>query len=197
MTATALQSSDQSQTPTSSSVSNTTQAASQDQQNTDFPFITLAIGVPATTTALAFFFIGWWLLRKRLLPLKTAKLPPSGAKPWSRVRTSNTQWGMYSDGSTQPAGSNNQLFNGLASWGQNNAAPTGISSNTNIAPPNNTFVPTALPDYPEGPPDLNDPFLQQVIKQYSDKSRAAQQQKLLDIDDTQVNQFQNNDTWLQ
>ncbi len=254
------QSSGQGQTPTTSSTSNTIQSASQDQQNAGFPFIALAIGVPGTTAAIVFFFIGWWLLRKRLLPVKKVKLPPSGADPWSRVRTSDTPWNMNVNGSTQPAGSNNQLSNGPAPWGHNSVATTGIPFNGNIAPSNSSVAPTpyrfvqtntqsdltsssqlsfsglnqilnasAIPtpakpeanrpqatgnsindsyemdaeayeqwlhNNPEGTPDLNNPYLKELIKQYSGKSRAARQQKLSGTSNEQASQTQNDDTWL-
>ncbi len=260
ITAIATQSSGQGQTPTTSSTSNTIQSASQNQQNADFPFIALAIGVPGTTAAIAVFFIGWWLLRKRLLPVKKVKLPPSGANPWSRVRTSNTPWNMHSNGSTQPASSNNQLYNGPAPWGQNSVSPTGIPFDRNIAPPINNVAPTpygfgqtsmqndfapssqlsfsglnqmhnasAIPapskpgvNSPQamdnnsnngdetdadaykqwlhnnlaGAPDLNNPYLHELIKQYSDKSRAARQQKPSNTSNEQASQTQNDDTWL-
>jgi hypothetical protein len=256
----ATQSSGQGQTPTTSSTSNTIQSASPNQQNADFPFIALAIGVPGTTAAIAVFFIGWWLLRKRLLPVKKVKLPPSGANPWSRVRTSNTLWNMHSNGSTQPASSNNQLYNGPAPWGQHSVTPVGIPFNRNIAPPINNVAPTPngfgqtsmqydfapssqlsfssfnqmhnasaipAPSKPEvnglqatdnntnngdetdvdaykqwlhnnrtGAPDLNNPYLHELIKQYSDKSRAARQQKPSNTSNEQASQTPNDDTWL-
>lgn len=257
ITAVATQSSDQGQTPTTPSTSNTIQSASQDQQNPALPFIALVIGVPVATGAIALFFIGWWLLRKRLLPLKKVKLPPSGAKPWSRVRVSNAPWNIYNNGSTQPAGSNNQFSNAQAPWGQNSSAATGIPYNRNSTPPkyNGSPIPhrfgqtstqndvasstqlsfnslhqmhNTIPapsngvnrpqasgysihnnverdtdvhnqwvhNKPEGAPDLNNPYLQAVIKQYSDKSRAARQQIPSNTSNEQAHQTQKDDTWL-
>lgn len=258
ITALATQGSDQSQTPTTPSTSNTIQSASQDQQNPAFPFIALVIGVPVATGAITLFFIGWWFLRKRLLPVKKVKLPPSGAKPWSRVRASNAPWNMYNNGSTQPAGSNYQFSNDPAPWGQNSSAATGIPYNRNSAPPMNNGSPTpygfgqsstqndiassiqlpfnsvpqmhttpAIPapsnganryqadgysvnsverhtdaynqwshNKPEGTPDLNNPHLQAVIKQYSDKSRAARQQIPSNTSNEQAHPTQKDDTWL-
>jgi hypothetical protein len=49
---------------------------------------------------------------------------------------------------------------------------------------------------PQGTPDFNNPYLQQVIKQYSDKSRAARQRIPPNTIDAQPGQTQNNDTWL-
>lgn len=257
ITAVVTQSSDQGQTPTNTSKSNNIQSASQDQQNPAFPFIALVIGVPIATGAIALFFIGWWLLRKRLLPVKKVKLPPSGAKPWSRVRASNAPLNMYNNGSTQPAGSNNQFSNAPAPWGQNSSAATGIPYNGNSAPPMNNGYPTPygfeqtntqndaasstqlsfnslhqmrntipapsngvnrpqatgynfhhnvegdtdahnqwVQNKPEGAPDLNNPYLQAVIKQYSDKSRAVRQQIPSNTSNEQAHQTQNDDTWL-
>jgi len=137
----------------------------------------LAIGVPGATGAIAFFFVGWWLLRKRLLPVKKVKLPPSGAGPWSRVRTNNV--------SAIPAPS------GGANIPQSNA----YSVNNGVQMDTNTYNQGQY-NNPQGTPDFNNPYLQEVIKQYSDKSRAARQRIPPNTIDAQPCQTQNNDTWL-
>jgi hypothetical protein len=236
------QSSGQGQTPTTPSTSNTIQSASQDQQNGNFPFIALAIGVPGTTAAIVFFFIGWWLLRKHLLPVKNVKLPPSGADPWCRVRVNDTSWNMNVNGSTQPFGSNNQLSNGPVPWGhtsvalapygfgqiypQNNFAPGSQLSFNGLDQIHNAPVMPApakpeingpqamgnnyndsygreedayqqwLRNNPEGTPDINNPYFKELIKQYSDKSRAARQQKLSNTSNEQASPTRNDETWL-
>lgn len=236
------QSSSQDQTPTTLSTSNTIQSASQDQQNGAFPFIALAIGVPGAMAAIGFFFIGWWLLRKRLLPVKKVKLPPSGANPWSRVRTSNPQWNTNVNSNTLPFGSNHQESNNPAFWGHTSIPPTPYGSSQTY--PQNNFAPGSQPSFnglhqiqntpvrpaparpegnrpqamgninhesygreestyqqwlrnnPEGTSDINNPYLKEIIKQYSDKSRAAYQQKLLNTGNEQASPDRNDETWL-
>ncbi len=236
------QSSSQDQTPTTLSTSNTIQSASQDQQNGTFPFIALAIGVPGAIAAIGFFFIGWWLLRKRLLPVKKVKLPPSGANPWSRVRTSNPQLNTNVNAVTLPFGSNHQLSNNPAFWGHTSIAPTPYGSSQTY--PQNNFAPGSqlsfngvhqiqntpvipaparpegngpqamgnmnnesygreestyqqwLRNNPEGTSDINNPYLKEIIKQYSDKSRAAYQQKPSNTSNEHASPDRTDETWL-
>ena len=230
------QSSSQGQTPTTSSTSDTIQSASQDRQNRYFPFIVLAIGIPGAIAAIGFFFIGWWLLRKRLLPVKNVKLPPSGADPWSRVRASDTPWNMNVNGNTQPFSNNNQLSSDPVFWGHTSVVPTLYGSGQTY--PQNNFAPgshlsingsnhihnaPAMPgpakpgvneyqaignnvnasyrreedayqqwlrNNPERTQDLNNPYLKELIKQYSDKSRTARNQKLSNTSNEQASSTQ-------
>jgi hypothetical protein len=152
VTAVSPQNSVPGQTPTTTSNANTPQSTPQEQQKNAFPFIALAIGVPGITVTLAFFLIGWWLLRKRLLPSTTVKLPPSGANSWSRVRPNEPLDPNVND-AIQPEANNTQSSNGNAAdayeqWLRNNSA---------------------------GTPDLNDPYLKELIKQLSDKTWAVRQ----------------------
>lgn len=229
------------QTATTTSNSTTPQSTSQEQQKSTFPFIALAIGVPGMIATLVFLLIGWWLLRKRLLPNNTAKLPPSGANPWSRVRPSD-RWDTNVNGAFQPDGNNAQLSNSQVPLENNSIAPTGIPFNKNGALPYSNIVPTPngfiqtntnslTPSADQFPPnelnlinnaklipaskpvtsetnipqvlgkngnsantadayeqwlqnnsaeipDSNDPYLRELIKEFSNKTQAAHQQNL-------------------
>src|SRR6266566_3908588 len=216
----ATQSSSQDQTSTGSSTSNNIKSPSQDRQNTELPIIALAIGLPSITAVILFLLVVWRYLRKRLLPTRKVKLPPSGAKPWSRVRTSDAPQNMSTNGNFQANGSkdgefysqapagldfdgitatgtlapNNSGFTpskGMSPSPTSNFAPNNgsfVSPNSNLAPrtrifspaSSNSVTPTGIPfnassTHPNsGSLDLNDPHLKELIKQYSEKSRAAQ-----------------------
>lgn len=129
------------QTATTTSNSTVPQSTPQEQQKNTFPFIALAIGVPGMIATLVFLLIGWWLLRKRLLPNNTVKLPPSGADPWSRVR-SNDIWAPNVNGVFQPDGNNALLSNSQVHLENNSVAPTGIPFNKNGALPYSNIAPT-------------------------------------------------------
>ena len=133
----------------------------QEQQKNTFLFIALAIGVPGITATLVFLLIGWWLLRKHLLPNNTVQLPPSGANPWSRVRPNDTL-STNVNGTFQPDGNNAQLSKDQMPLGNNtlDAYEQWLSNN---------FT---------GTPDLNDPYLKEILNQFSDKTRATLQQNL-------------------
>ena len=155
------QSSIQGQTPTTKSISNMPRSMPQQQQKNAFPFIALAIGVPGITATLVFLLIGWWLLRKHLLPNNTVQLPPSGANPWSRVRP-NDAWSTNVKGTFLPDDNNAQLSNDQMPLGNNtsDAYEQWLSNN---------FT---------GTPDLNDPYLKELLNQFSDKTRATIEQNL-------------------
>jgi hypothetical protein len=53
-------------------------------------FLSLAIGILSGIAAVALLVaVGLWLLRQWLLPVRKVKVPPSGAAPWQRVRTTS------------------------------------------------------------------------------------------------------------
>jgi hypothetical protein len=226
VTAVATQNPSQDQTSTGSSTSNGIKSTSQDRQNTEFPIIALAIGLPSSTAAILFLLVVWRFLRKRLLPTRKVKLPPSGAKPWSRVRTSDSPQNMSANGNFQANGSKDGEFysqapagldfdgitatgalapnssrftppNGMSPSPTSNFAPNNgsfVTPNSNLAPRTSIFSPASINSVtPTGIPfnassthpnsgslDLNDPHLKELIKQYSEKSRAAQLQKNVD-----------------
>ena len=248
VTAVSPQNSVQGQTPTTTSNSNTPQSTPQEQQKNAFPFIALAIGVPGITATLVFLLIGWWLLRKRLLPINTVQLPPSGANPWSRVRPNDTL-ATHVNGAFQHDGNYAQLSNSQVPWGNNSIAPTVITFNKNVATPTpsrfaqantNSFAPsvgqyppnelnqipnvqlisapgpaTSETNIPQtlgkngnsvnasdayeqwlrnnstGTPDLNDPYLKELLKQFSDKTRATHLQNLSNFRNEQTNSTPN------
>jgi hypothetical protein len=53
-----------------------------------------------------------------------------------------------------------------------------------------------LRNNPEGTPDLDDPYLKALIKQFSDKSRATRLQKMESARDGQVSSTHNDASWL-
>ena len=53
-----------------------------------------------------------------------------------------------------------------------------------------------LRNNPGGTPDINDPNLKELIRQYSDKSRAARQQKMGSARDGQASSTRNDASWL-
>ncbi len=235
------QNSIQGQTPITKSNSNPPQSMTRQQQKNTFPFIALAIGVPGITATLVFLFIGWWLLRKHLLPNNTVQLPPSGANPWSRVRPNDARstnvnvTSQSDDNSSQLPKSpmpfvNNSIaptsipFNNIVALPEIDIAPTPngfVQANTNsLAPslsqkppnklnqiPNVQLIPipgpttseldtqqtlgkngnsvTASDGYEQwlsnnftGTSDLNDPYLKELLKQFSDKTQSTLQQNL-------------------
>lgn len=193
--------------------------------------------------------VGWLMFRRMLLPQAEVKLPPSGARPWSRTRAPNpdslsgvssmnmeqfnrnaavafgapSNGNMPSPGGFEPFGNgvvppsnsftpNMQGFDGpqmnFPAPASNGYVPQGNSyggfsdgfipsspqifpqSESSMIPPgsgafpviNNTngFAPAssafnAMYGLPGGP-DLNDPHLDEVIRQYSQKGQPAQQQ---------------------
>jgi hypothetical protein len=160
----------------------------REQQNKTFPFMALAIGVPGITATFVFLFIGWWLLRKRLLPQSTVKLPPSGASPWSRVRQNDTL--MTNVNGTLPLDANNaqlSLSTSQMLLRSNGIDPFDDISETNIPPivsdnsisaDNEDIYEQWLHNNNVRNPDLNDPYLKELIKQFSDKTRTTQQQNV-------------------
>jgi hypothetical protein len=161
------------QTATTTSNSTTPKSMPQEQQKNTFPFIALTIGVPGITATLLFLLIGWWLLRKRLLPNITMKLPPSGANPWSRVRP-NDLWGTNVNGAFQHDG-NNTLSSGPVTSETNIPQVSGKNgNNANAADAYEQW----LRNNSAETPDFNDPYLKEIIKEFSNKTRAAHQQNL-------------------
>jgi hypothetical protein len=115
-TATSMQTPSPGATPTSGalSISTTTQGTSANQpqravsspaptnnqadpsQNAThpgntFPFSSLMLGLGSVALLGLLCIPGWVILRRRLLPVLSPKLPPSGAAPWSRTRISDQE----------------------------------------------------------------------------------------------------------
>ena len=62
-------------------------------------FLPLVLGTLSGIVAVALLVAGGrWLLRKWLLPVRKVKVPPSGAAPWQRVRTTSLPDSMNSPG---------------------------------------------------------------------------------------------------
>ncbi len=62
-------------------------------------FVPLVIGILTGSAAVGLLVAsGRWLLRKWLLPVRKVKVPPSGAAPWQRVRTTSLPDSMNSPG---------------------------------------------------------------------------------------------------
>jgi hypothetical protein len=159
---------------------------SQKQQKNAFPFIALAIGVPGITATLVFLLIGWWLMRKRLLPNNTVQLAPSGANPWSRVRP-NDAWNTNINGAFQLDGYNAQLSKSRMHNIQPLPTPGPATSETDVQQTlgKNGDSVNASDAYEQwlrnnftGTPDLNDPYLKELLNQFSDKTRATLLQNL-------------------
>ncbi|HLH61675.1 MAG TPA: hypothetical protein VKV20_08330 [Ktedonobacteraceae bacterium] len=114
-TVNAGQGSGQSLTPTD--ISTPPPTSTSDNQN-DTPssvqspashLIDIFAGIICTVAFLFLLFLGWWQLRKHLLPPQPAKLPPSGAPPWSRERPlSPWEQAKKSQGATPGAAIANQ-----------------------------------------------------------------------------------------
>lgn len=66
--------------------------------------MSLAIGILSGIAAVALLVAGGlWLLRRWLIPVRKVKVPPSGAAPWQRVRTTSLPGSMNSpDDRKQP-----------------------------------------------------------------------------------------------
>ncbi|HEU5381010.1 MAG TPA: hypothetical protein VFV38_36770 [Ktedonobacteraceae bacterium] len=64
-------------------------------QGTGKSFFAMAVlGMFVVLIILAGLGSGWLIMRRTFLPLTTVKLPPSGARPWSRIRVPNPDsWG--------------------------------------------------------------------------------------------------------
>jgi hypothetical protein len=76
--------------------------------------------------------IGWLVFRRMLMPQNQAKLPPSGAVPWSRTRIANphSHGGIVNAG----AGQNQANMSKTVAFSPNGNGPTGLVS---IRPPAN------------------------------------------------------------
>ena len=74
-------------------MNNQSGAASQRAQHpgNTVPFSALMIGLGSVALFGVLLIAGWMIVRRRLLPVSSPKLPPSGAAPWSRTRTSDQQ----------------------------------------------------------------------------------------------------------
>lgn len=86
--------------------------------------------------------VGWLMFRRMLLPGAEVKLPPSGARPWSRTRAPSP------DGQGGAGGMNMEQFNrnAAAAFGApsngNMPSPNGFEQFGNgVVPPNNGFAP--------------------------------------------------------
>src|SRR5712692_349102 len=91
-------------TPSTSSTSSPpVQHPSRVQQKAGDAFLPLVIGTLSGIAAVVLLVAGGrWLLRQWLMPVRKVKLPPSGAAPWQRVRTTSLPGSMNSSGdSTQ------------------------------------------------------------------------------------------------
>lgn len=135
--------------------------------------------------------LGWVSLRRRLLPLSSPRLPPSGAAPWSRTRASE-QVSPFTSQDTQPAPSS-----------KDHATTTAASRTSHTSPPVNRGQSFDSPYLAarirqrraelraaaslsafqrRGPDELSaeltessDPYLQSLIQLYSERGQAARQ----------------------
>ena len=92
---------------------------------------------------------GWFFFRRMLLPQADAKLPPSGARPWSRNRVPNPNSSLNGINNL-----NMELFNKNAAQARNASGnhyapgPTGFEQVGNgFAPANNGFAPNMPPNH--------------------------------------------------
>ena len=89
--------------PTPASTSSTgnpaVQHPSRVQQKGGGAFLPLVLGTLSGIAAIVLLVAGGlWLLRQWLLPVRKVKVPPSGAAPWQRVRTTSLPGSMNSPG---------------------------------------------------------------------------------------------------
>lgn len=76
--------------------------------------------------------LGWWMFRRMLLPQAEVKLPPSGARPWSRTRAPNPD----SLSGVRAANANMKQFNQNAALAFNASANmnNAVSQHNGVAP---------------------------------------------------------------
>ncbi len=85
--------------PTTSTGSPAVQHLSQVQQKGEVAFFPIVISTLSGIAAFALLVaVGLLLLRKWLMPMRKVKLPPSGAAPWQRVRTTSLHGSMNNSG---------------------------------------------------------------------------------------------------
>jgi hypothetical protein len=121
------------------------------------------------------------------------------------VRTNDTPWNVNTSGSTllngsfsskeqQSFNSSNQIYTTPVMPIPGKSEPNGTQATGNSYEMD-AYV-QWLRNNPGGTPDINDPYLKELIKQYSDKSRAARQQTMGSAMDGQASSTPNDASWL-
>jgi hypothetical protein len=133
----------------------------------------------------------------------------NGPAPWGHSSVAPTPYRFVQTNTQSDLTSSSQLsFSGLNQILNAPAIPTPVKPEANRPQATGNSISDSyemdaeayeqwLRNNPEGAPDLNNPYLKELIKQYSDKIRAARQQKLSGTSNEQASQTQNSDTWLQ